>query len=415
MPAEAYDLSLHLREVGRHPLFTLSQERWHALRVRVARDRYRAAALALDHPARSLLAAYRKVRDGYFPVRRWVREAITEGLSHAAVQARLPQNLATLAALTEKAGTLARAGWHERADRVRAKCARLLAELGVPTEKLAGLVEKAALTPPHECGETAESLRRKVELVRRRKAKYEAEKGAFARANLRLVARSVRKFGRRGIDHADLYQSGYLGLLDAVDKYELGRKNDKGTDNKFSTMAVGWVEQKMRKCIADTARTVRVPAYLQDLAAQSHWAKTDLGGADPDAEAVAERLRAKTGRAVTAADVAKAEWAVRPIGRVDAPDEDGPDTLAGREADAHDGAGTRERAEAVRRLVRVLPYTERWTVRLLFGLADGYSYTLHEIGKVFGFTRQRATQVRDAALARLRGEGIGELLHGHCE
>lgn len=251
------------------------------------------------------------------------------------------------------------------------------------------LIELNGHTPPEE----------------RERLNIEKEDGSKARdhlikANTRLVVSIAKRYIGRGVPFLDLIQEGNLGLMKAVEKYEYQR------GFRFSTYATWWIRQTITRSIADQGRTIRVPVHMVDrirhLYRLMHELEQKLGRV-PTNEELAVELDTSPN---------KVDWMMRvswlplslesPINDNEEESELGmfvEDTLTPSPIESTYGKMLRERIEAV---LDTLPPREARILRLRFGLDNGHTYTLEEVGQKFGLTRERIRQIESKALRRLR-------------
>lgn len=423
-------LNYHQSDITRLPRITPAEEYRLALRVEAARKRYHLAALRLEHVARTVTSLFDGVRAGDITPVRASRLAQTELLTAkrmaelgrdsrakaeeamAAFSARLDSHLPTCRGLLAKCGPLFRAGRFEELGRVRRRLASLLYELGVKTSKIDGLVREAGREDPADQNDTRAGLAAAVALAGRRKGVYEAAKVAMVTANLRLVWQQARvmnaKVGRDKETLADLIQDGYTGLIRAVDKFQ------PRMGYRFSTSAVRWIVQAMRKAVGDHGRTVRVPSHTRETASLVYRARAELesAGVEPTYRAIVEHVKLTRGKTVGEAEAERADAAVQPVARYDDPDADDPNggAVAASGATAESRVCESELRAAVGGVLAALPYRQRMVVALRHGMGDGWFYSLEEVGRIFGMTREGARQIHDAAVRAMQQPAIKESL-----
>jgi RNA polymerase primary sigma factor len=219
------------------------------------------------------------------------------------------------------------------------------------------------------------------------------------RANSRLVISVAKKYIGRGVPFLDLIQEGNIGLIRAANKfnYQLG--------HKFSTYATWWIRQAVTRAIADQSRTIRVPVHMGDqinkLLRTSHRLTQELGR-EPTSEELANAMDIPTRKAEEMLRVAR-----RPLSLEMPTDDDGESELGDFIEDEDTTAPDEEVTSAMLRellqdILQDLPPREVRILQLRYGLVDGETYTLEEVGKKLGVTRERVRQIEAQALSRLR-------------
>lgn len=220
------------------------------------------------------------------------------------------------------------------------------------------------------------------------------------KANTRLVVSVAKRYIGRGVPFLDLIQEGNLGLMKAVEKYEYQR------GFRFSTYATWWIRQTITRAIADQGRTIRVPVHMVDRIRQlykvSHELEQKLGHA-PNTEELAEELDLPLN---------KVDWMMRvswlPLSLESPINGEEEDTELGQFVEDTitptplQSAYSRLLREKIEEVLDTLPPREARILRMRFGLENGRSYTLEEVGQKFGLTRERIRQIESKALRRLR-------------
>jgi RNA polymerase primary sigma factor len=285
----------------------------------------------------------------------------------------------------------------QRMDELRRQIAELRAT-GGPADKIASLRHELRELMRHTL-ESPASLRRRSRQLRGQFQQFESVKRELSSGNLRLVVSIAKKYRNRGLSFLDLIQEGNTGLMRAVDKYEYRR------GFKFSTYATWWIRQAITRAIADQARTIRIPVHMIDVLMRLRNAAKKLVqemGREPTTEETAIAAGITLEETERVLDIGRHPVSLdRPIGE----GEDGcfGDFVqdSGTEA-PHKLANNGLLRERIEELLKTLTFREREIIRLRYGLADGYSYTLEEVGRIFKVTRERVRQIEAKAVAKLQ-------------
>jgi RNA polymerase primary sigma factor len=450
-------IRMYLSQMAEIPLLARAEEIALAKKIEVTRKRFRRTVIGCAMAMRATIGTLVKVHKGSLPFDRTIKVSLTERLTKEQIISRMPHNLDTLSHLIEenqkdfnillnrRTSPDDRTEARKRFIRRRRKMLTLIEELSLRTRRVQAMMRqmedslarmdeirrhlRMMLDTPSTrdkranlrrelrdlmaiTQESPKSLRKRCETMRRQYQDYEQVKRQLSGGNLRLVVSIAKKYRNRGLSFLDLIQEGNTGLMRAVDKYEYRR------GFKFSTYATWWIRQAITRSIADQARTIRIPVHMIDVLSKLRNASKGLLqnlGREPTTEetAAAAGLTLDETRRVLAMGRQPVSLD-RPVGESEDSCfgefiEDGglprPDKAAGNEL-------LREKIDS---LLKTLTYREREIIRLRYGLGDGYTYTLEEVGRIFKVTRERVRQIEAKAVKKLQHPVRSQQLEGFLE
>lgn len=448
---------MYLTQMGEIPLLKREEEIALAKKIEVTRKRFRRKVLECDGALRQVVDTLKRVHTGDLPFDRTVKVSLTENLEKDKILQRMPHNLKTLdflmdqndqdfqqildARLPEEQKRRARRSLRLR----RRKMVTLVEELSIRTQKVQPLMKKLeqmsmrmdelvaqieelkGLRSAREDRANLEkelsdlmcmtleepaSLHKRVEIVRTRFAEYEEAKRALSGGNLRLVVSIAKKYRNRGLSFLDLIQEGNTGLMRAVDKYEYRR------GYKFSTYATWWIRQAITRAIADQARTIRIPVHMIETMSKLRNVSKKLlqeMGREPTIEETAKAAGISIEETRRVLKISRHPISLdRPVGESE--DSYFGDFIEDDTVESPVSAATQEMLkDKIEQVLKTLTYREREIIKLRYGLGDGYTYTLEEVGRIFKVTRERVRQIEAKAVKKLQHPVRSRQLEGFLD
>jgi len=445
-------IRMYLSQMGAIPLLTREEEIRLAKKIESTRMIFRRRCLQCDYIVSQAVQTLKQVSAGELPFDRTLRISTLDDNAKEKLSQRIPANLPTIERLLE----LNKQDWNEleslrgddgkirnakqaraineRVDARRRRMAALMEELCLRTgrivplmrkmrsiseklERLEGEMLQAARYPKAHDAEDLEVMREELDGLRtlvqaepdtlRTRVKdistvfweYEQAKRDLSGGNLRLVVSIAKKYRNRGLGFLDVIQEGNTGLMRAVDKYEYKR------GYKFSTYATWWIRQAITRAVADHARTIRIPVHMIETMTKLRNIQKDITqqtGVEPTLEEIAEKAGMPEHEVSRIMRIGRHPVSLdRPVGEsedsnfgdfIEDTNQSSPADTAGQEM-------LRQRLEMV---LKTLTYREREIIKLRYGIGDGYTYTLEEVGRIFKVTRERVRQVEAKAIRKLQ-------------
>ncbi len=448
---------MYLTQMGEIPLLSREEEIRLAKKIEVARKRFRKKVLESEISLESALKILTEVQKGELAFDRTLRGNNTLDVKKTEMESRLNENTQTLKKILERNQqdfdkySLTQPHTKERAQLARKIRARrrkgviLLEELGLQTKKIRPMMQelqkisskmqnilletqqianeatKATRTQKlhrdidsliRRTRESPEKLLRRVKQIEQRYDEYESAKRRLSSGNLRLVVSIAKKYRNRGLTFLDLIQEGNTGLMKAVEKYEYRR------GFKFSTYATWWIRQAITRSIAEQARTIRIPVHMIETMSKLRNVSKRLiqkKGREPTIEEISKETNISIDETKRVMKVAKLPISLdRPIGEND--DSYFGDFIEDEGAESPVTAVTHEMLkDKIDKVLQTLTYREREIIKLRYGIGDGYTYTLEEVGRLFNVTRERVRQIEAKAVRKLQHPVRARKLEGFLE
>jgi len=435
---------MYLTQMGEIPLLSRVEEISLAKKIEVTRKRFRRELMECDYAMKAAMDLLTKVYKGELPFDRTIKVSVTEGLEKEQITGRMPHNLRTLEELRRHCIAdftllMSRDLPPAQRDEVRQtmtvrrrKMVTLLEELSLRTQRLQPTLrrleqislrmselerqidglknlksardERANLQRELQdlvqlTLETPAELRRRLQSIETRFGAYEQAMRELSGGNLRLVVSIAKKYRNRGLSFLDLIQEGNTGLMRAVDKYEYRR------GYKFSTYATWWIRQAITRAIADQARTIRIPVHMIETMSKLRKVSKQLvqeNGREPTIEETAEAAGVSLEETRRVLKISRHPVSLdRPVGESE--DSYFGDFIEDGGLDSpSDSAAQEMLKDKIDHVLKTLTYREREIIKLRYGLGDGYTYTLEEVGRIFKVTRERVRQIEAKAVRKLQ-------------
>ncbi|QYU67587.1 sigma-70 family RNA polymerase sigma factor [Leptolyngbya sp. 15MV] len=432
-----------------------------AKKIETTRMIFRLRCLENDHVLQQAVDTLKLVHSGELPFDRTMRISTLEPNHRDKIAKRIPTNLATIQKLLDAnrrdwdALEIARKeGDDQQAADLRARIAarrrrmaalaeelclrtgriiplmRKLRSIAKKMQDLQADLRKAEKHPARYEPEDVEVMREELQGLRslvleepedlQRRTKdlntvfweYEQAKRDLSGGNLRLVVSIAKKYRNRGLSFLDVIQEGNTGLMRAVDKYEYKR------GYKFSTYATWWIRQAITRAIADHARTIRIPVHMIETMGKLRNIQKQIAqetGLEPTVEELAQRAGLSVAETRRVLKISKHPVSLdRPVGESE--DSYFGDFIEDSKGDPpSEVAGQDMLKSRIEQVLRTLTYREREIIKLRYGIGDGYTYTLEEVGRIFKVTRERVRQVEAKAIRKLQHPVRARKLQGFVD
>ncbi len=448
---------MYLTQMGEIPLLTRQEEIDLARRIETNRAAFRRKLLCCNYVIQAAVKVLKRVELGELPFDRTVQVSVTDHLEKDQILGRLPHNMRTLEDLLERNNvdyqiatsksckpSDRRAAW-ARLGRRRCRAVTLVEELGLRTQRIEPMISQleeynariqvlkqqlAEMKQDHasveelkpvqvefrnilrHLQETPTSLQSRIDYLKIVFSEYQCAKRGLSEGNLRLVVSIAKKYRHRGLSFLDLIQEGNAGLMRAVDKFEYRR------GFKFCTYATWWIRQAITRAVADQSRTIRIPVHMVETMSRVRNVSRSLLqqlGREPTLEETAKSAECTIEEARRVLAMSRYPISLdRPVGNSE--DSLFGDLLPDTGAENPVTGATQEMLRTrIKSVLKTLSYREREIIKLRYGLGDGYSYTLEEVGHIFKVTRERIRQIEAKAVRKLQQPSRSAELSGFLD